>query len=1108
MAVERKLHAKNCAVDANGPVARAENARRVYPIDQYELETKLVPRSKFLDYHILQVPLLGQRGYRKADGKFVDDWCGRTSASTLYNWFQLLEDGPPKDRYITHWDADNSTYRLNLRAPSKLRMFHATAETQVSDADLGSYGGFVEAWKEHLKKVYEIGHIYPSSADTRQRAEVAATLTDAKIEDQFAPVLASLRLNNPVFFYSGFTKGRNHLILFVGYAHLAGAGGEPELWLAIADPATPFGWVTPGTLLDLTNGKSTLADLAPAHDVILLVKGDWDDRRGTLVLVRARFFFRRKGDYPAFVKAAKDPQSAYWKQKNYDDFNQKNALFLDDVGNKDKEGGYIFWSKDTANVVVPEGAVVTTQARASFPFEIKGVAAAPIPMLHHQESRPVDLGGFYPLGAHDNLHGGVHLSTKDAVVGKSGFVPVRAMAPGRIVAARFAEKTTPGAAPAEDEKGHRHDLAVELSGNTPNFVLVRHEIESVPKKPGEAPKRWVFHALYMHLAGPGGSLGLKGWQQGLEQSAYRETPWLAALHREQRGALTVIDPDAPALGTHHWPKTEPATEVRTEAVEVIDPTSYEVSNVQTKLGKSAPRDGRVRLVKKPPETDLEAALRALRDGTMTTFAAPHPNLFVTAGTNIGWTSTYVDKGHEGFLHWELFSRPGKDGLEGLAEAAKELLSGGEVFPLFEEKNANNYLDAGEDEDLRKRLPAEDRTEGKEVTWGDLSELSFAGADDKKGIEPSPPLKPEHYYLRIDVSNFQDKVAAGPRTLTLTFRGGEGQGGHGEESTVEITVGAGETQKTVQAPGWASTVEITTPGLMVRGRSKAPEAADVSAHLTRIAKHRFRNLRLRHLNAWSEKETKKELEAHFVKDDKLAALVEAVCFWGDPEHPVYSGDKLSAADLRDAPKLDNIHPIVGLWVVNLLLERGLVRFVSPSADKASSVEPIAKAWLPAVEERPVRAAGTEIAAMAISNQWRMTDVEAKLEAVSGNIRVPIAQSRYQDGNLAGHVALSAWGEFDLVLSHKEGSSWSEKGAKTLGAPKVTLLEPKLAPHQAEPVPLKGGASLGISNSTTTAPRRSPVISWPRPRSRARVRTTRSSIWSIPSSRSRRRQAAPS
>lgn len=1017
--MERKYDAESHARDGSGAIARrSDDARRVFPVDRYPLEERLLPRGAFRDYRILKVPLLGQRGYRQPNGKDVSNWCGRTTASTIHNWFQLVRGSP--DKYISHWNAGDPSLLMDLRDGSQRRVFYENTESSTSNAPLGSYGCFAEQWKSLLGQSYgETALLGSKTAPDRVKASRA---TEAEIEGYLAPVVESIRKNYPVFLYSGFTVSKNHLIGLVGYAHVIDpSDGQARLWIAVADPATPAGWLPKGSVLDLaTPGtKATFADLKAGHDVVLLVAGDWTWRRATLCLVRASFFFRRKADHPAFASRTDDAFKA---------FRETGALFLEDIGNTNRAGGNVYVSTEKAPLDVPEGAVVSSDVRCVHPFSLDGTGGAPIPTFRLLEE-DAERGGQYPVGAFGSLHGGVHLSTRHTGEGKAGVVPVRAWAPGRIVAARLHGRVEEGKGSA-DERGA---LAEELSGNTPNFVLVRHELESTTAKKGVPPKRWVFHALYMHLAEP-------GWAS-FKDSPYADTPWLAALHRERNGALVFVDPEGacdlagrPATlspGAHLWPHDQPnADEISTGSLTVVDAKRYETQELRLR------GDDRTRLVRKPAEWDLARTLEEAAKGALLSFAQPHPNLFVTGGTNVGWTPKAVRSG-PGFLHWELLSPPGDQGLAGLLREAASALPAEKLPRFFEETTADNRLEQDEIKKLVGGLPEVDRHSS--LPLNALTALSFAGP-----VEGRAP-KPGHYWLRLDLKGFPGSEALGGRTLSLEFSGA------GKEAvTASATLGTDEAHVVVEAPGWASEVRVTSPGLMVRARGGAPQAKDVDEHLLRVTAHRHRNLVLERMNGWDDELSVRAALGRFQKDDRLEALVRAVCFWGDPDTPVYTERRASTADLAKTDRLVNVHPVLATWLVDLLLERGLVRFVSPEAPPGASAKLGFVGWLPAARTRAPLPAGAVVRAIAVTKGWRNTQVEARLEAVDGELRVVLGEGRYQEGNLSVTGSLSAWGSFELAVHHREGGGdFSAQSAPILGAPRLELVRPELAKVQANP-----------------------------------------------------------
>lgn len=125
------------------------------------------------------------------------------------------------------------------------------------------------------------------------------------------------------------------------------------------------------------------------------------------------------------------------------------------------------------------------KGKLSLPFPpVKGVdVAKQLEGLY--ENNEKGRGGWYPVGLSQTWHSGIHLH---ATVG----TPVRCIAPGRIVAARFV--TQPD--------------NVKYSFGSPCFVLVRHElrvfkdVKDASAKPEDrkgGTRTVVFYSLYMHL---------------------------------------------------------------------------------------------------------------------------------------------------------------------------------------------------------------------------------------------------------------------------------------------------------------------------------------------------------------------------------------------------------------------------------------------------------------------------------------------------------------------------------------------------------------------------------------------------------------------------------
>jgi hypothetical protein len=75
----------------------ALQSSRIYPIDGYDIPAEILAHAT--RYHFIRVPLLGQFNPRAG----VDNWCGRTSASMLWNYHRLVSGQVhSRDDYITH----------------------------------------------------------------------------------------------------------------------------------------------------------------------------------------------------------------------------------------------------------------------------------------------------------------------------------------------------------------------------------------------------------------------------------------------------------------------------------------------------------------------------------------------------------------------------------------------------------------------------------------------------------------------------------------------------------------------------------------------------------------------------------------------------------------------------------------------------------------------------------------------------------------------------------------------------------------------------------------------------------------------------------------------
>ena len=1053
MAVQRKIDETNYAFDGQGKSVPAgkrsfkvsTTVRRSYPIDKYDVPESIVTSPLVTRLRILKVPLLGQGGYK-------GNWCGRTSMSMAYNWFELLKESDPKSGYITHWDAGDPSYKLNLRHHDKTRAFTQPKETAPRDTTDHGYGRFADTVNEVFGKAYETEArnflaIEPYvEATSASRAARLSAFRESEIEKKLEPVVQAIDLNNPVFMYSGLTKGCNHLILLVGYVYILENGVE-NLWMAVADPSTErwlqtirAGSQQASNVLDLTKGakgpKRTLDDIAPSHDLVYLIDGDWCERRGTLSLVRASFFFRPKKD----VEAIKRLSGA----GDFAKFSSKNALVMDDVGNP-RPGGVFILSTDAKHQKTPEGAVIARSSGCVFPVDLPGLADCPIPVLHRIEMRDPKQGGAYPLGRYQNLHGGVHYPAPDGT-GDGHVALVRAIAPGRVVAAR--SKSVLPKEPNEkksDELVEAEALAKELAGNSRDFVLVRHELEIADparKKAKADLEHLVFYSLYMHLSDPDGFEA--------ESNLHDQVRWLKALVSEQHGSLTLIDgegrfvldgaPATPDAGARFFPKKRPPVEVSEGSFDLVVLTKGQPAKLEVGPPPApAEDDGRVRLVGKAPDPGLGAALLALTKGDLVTFPEPHRHLAVDTGTPIGLTHKQSAVG-EGFLHWELLAPKG-GGIARLARLAAEV--GLDIFRAFEEKpdKNNNFLDPEEDADLRSALPEEDKKPPKDMR--DLRGLSFAGAVDE-------PLEADHYALTLRVGNLEGMVDEGECELLLSF---EGAGHEPQQQPVKVEVVKGEAELVVSVPAWAHGVLVTAPNLMVRERPAVVSAKALGDHMKRIASHRLRNVLLTHLNEWCEQDMLEVVRKRYKEAGGAPTLekaVRALSWWGAKETTLYSDKKLFGGALPAATAIDNIHPVVGLWLLDALLERGAIGFVSD----APGAKPLYAGFLPAVGKRPPLPAGASVSVAVVADAVGASTVLVRADAVStsdAHVTMTFGTGTYSGDLYRGTAELSGWGEFKLAVHHTTGGKPTEEKPLPLGAATLSLDKPVcadicLGPHR--------------------------------------------------------------
>ncbi|EYF02881.1 hypothetical protein [Chondromyces apiculatus] len=1003
MGIDQKITSDNYMQSAGGQVVR------IWPIDRYAIPSRLTDRAS--EYHILKVPLLGQH-YAKAggtEGTGAQDWCGRTAASMTYNWYQLLEGGDPKARYISHWGQDRGYY-LDLRLPTGSRAFHQKPDDppfneKVSGVKVGAgLEEVLQCTSNHL-------NAYPSSEkEQRDRYKKAEEIAESKprVERAFKPMLDVLRGNNPVVFFSGFStsdKQRDsaiHIILLTGYAYLPDTSGAEDLWLMVANPAT-FGNLVridasgiPPLLVapSESNDLAALERLGPQHNLIRLDHGDWTNARAALGLIRARRLFQPNERSIMRYDLLMD----YWAEGTTETWGR----------------GGLFYYRDTPIEAPPEA--VETSLRdmpVTFPFDGAGDAPSPVRYLFLNEKQPG--GGYYPLGLHQNLHSGVHLRPLNP---PGPLAPVRCLAPGYVVATRLSEALPAGFVNAGDNEGaEKRALVQEIAQGSNAFVLVRHVLDEIPdENHSGVSKTFTFYTLYMHLASP-------DWSQDEIAAEYAKVPWLNALVRRRNGTVIAIDPVPP---TTYLPTTKPEeTVLRGQTLGIIGATF--VNEEKVDLHPNEPN--RTVAVWQAPEGDVTEALDALASGKVLTFC--RPSIVVGRGEALG----YVQAADEGFLHWEILAPAGEPhGLEALLDFATEKLGlGADTFKRFQEKTENNFFDPADGElaELLGMLPDDDGDkEGKLDPEYDPSELvSLYQGPEGLVFTPGLPVDPqgttgrEVYPLKIALEDFRGAMPAGPQKLTMRFD-------PPDLPAQTVTFDPKKDQLEVQVPAAARKIIFETADCYIEIGSTRTTPEEDGALLRRLAGARLRQVVLAHLNGWSKEGLLAEMKARFESDDsELTPYAEATAFWAHDEVSVVGEDGNEKKLFADAPgedqlaaktKLAHAHPVIVGWLLGLLVKHNIARFRDefPPVQGAQAVEKLLYlGWTPTYAEPRPRRVGDLVHAVAVASAPVEGAEALALQARIAGADAPIviARRRYREGVIAEAVNCPFWGLVTLEVA---------------------------------------------------------------------------------------------
>lgn len=1094
---------------------------RYLPDWRYELPVKLLDAMD--EYHILKVPLLGQH-YPGGPS----DWCGRTSCSMAYNYYQVVQGDDFESRFITHWDGGQQGHFIDLRYPGGQRAFHtkpvdapyhsnlegyAVSRADYADGDVSEVKP-PSRWTDtdfSASKIlgFSRGVVLPYGEPDRKALALRITKNASEIENRLDTILKAVASNNPVIFYSGFSVEKSapiHLILIIGYAYIVDDTGR-HLWLVVADPSTHENKIAarkgegiffpPAYAAQIDVDAVAQRKLTHEHDLIRVIHGDWEEAQGALILIRARKLFEENP------------------------FSRVDDLFMDYWSDNSKGGTFIYSHKPTH--VPPEFVYTNVMRSVAFPLDSQKARFRPVNCYATTEQSAV---GLFPIGSHRTLHSGVHLelsqfaerpappppvppeekpeekkaSTKGskstaratATPVSTGQREVRCLAPGYIVALRLTNGLPAPESSEQAKQGREaNDRARELAGNHNSFVLVRHDVEELPPKQQgqQKPRRFTFYSLYMHLMPP-------DWG---DADTYRDVAWLKTLARRD-GSLVVIDPQHPAFGQVRWlqppdhkkgaaPAAAGASDGGGSSQADIVPKKpgEQFTVIGAGLGKPEPfalGEGQdyVPAVWRKPDRDVAELHKAIIAGKVVTLS--HPFLEVRAGEVLGYLDDKSQAVGDGFLHWEVLAPSQDSQLEKLlkfAEEKLELSSGGApFFKFFEEKEGNNFFEP----------PALDPQNGK----GELDKLmelappsKHAGESDAKRLkdfqntynqqllkellatyttlpfaaeEPGSPGSgvPDEPSYPVDllITNYKDTLPQGAYKLKLTFEP--------PSRPLLLDYDGKQTHLRIRLPASARKVfvEPADPSrlLLQTGSGGGKDALKRDAeHFKDVASVRWRNVVLRHLNAWSPegiaKQVREQLKLYKelqiggtivdIEDEDAAKtaiqeLANSVGWWahdetlvlGSPgqEKPLFAAQP-DGEQLPEDTLLDNPHPVTFAWLLMLLTNHGLVRFVDTApwlSDEAKSLAAIG--WVPARPEHPPMRVGEHLYLGAIQRGGAIESVTARVKHGAQTYELPLGKAK--EGVALYPLEVSGWGSWTLDAA----------GAFALGGMELKGLEPVL------------------------------------------------------------------
>jgi hypothetical protein len=272
-----------------------------------------------------------------------------------------------------------------------------------------------------------------------------------------------------------------------------------------------------------------------------------------------------------------------------------------------------------------------------------------------------------------------------------------------------------------------------------------------------------------------------------------------------------------------------------------------------------------------------------------------------------------------------------------------------------------------------------------------------------------------------------------------------------EGEVKITDAGESWTVTLQVPAAARRIFLHSEGDLLLETQVIDLEQGKEFHkrgIESLVGHRWRNACVRHVSGWSFEAMEASLEAH--KHSVEPTAYGPLAWWAlgtDPsaatppreqpwrEVPILGNDDQEAsifgADglLPDATGLvDNLHPVTGAWLLNVLAELGKISIVEQFTPFAGSGEcdPLeAVHWGWATSKADPLVLGDSVTAMALTRGFPNGTAGtpsgcAALTAKDANGRtLPVGTLPYADGVAATDLAMPVWGTWTLELEGGTG-----------------------------------------------------------------------------------------